>query len=267
MRKVRKVLQKNRKKCSKFRDISFFCYNGGGMENRVEQDNRNLIAFWDKTLALTQEDRQAGQGAGADGWKEEAPSSKLFDAAASLGKKKKVLDYGCGSGWAGIIAEKSGCPCVVAVDVAQGGVESAKFHAELYKVAGSMQIDLVRPDWLSTVPAGTFDGLVCSNVLDVVPTETAMYIIREFSRIVTDDADLVIGLNFHLSREKAADRGIVLEDGNRLYSDGVLRLVSRSDEEWESLFAPYFAVRSLEYFAWPGEKTETRRLFRLSKKG
>lgn len=235
------------------------------MENRVEEDNRNLIAFWNKTLALTEEDRQAGQGAGKDGWREDAPSQKLFDAAASLGKKKKVLDYGCGSGWAAIIAAKSGCPCVVAVDVAQGGVESARFHAELYNA--NMQISLVGPDWLSSVPAGTFDGLVCSNVLDVVPTETALYIIREFSRIVTDDAEIVIGLNFHLSKEKAAARGIELEDGNRLYSDGVLRLVSRSDEEWESLFSPYFAVRSLDYFAWPGEKTETRRLFRLSKLG
>ena len=49
--------------------------------------------------------------------------------------------------------------------------------------------------------------------------------------------------------------------------DGVLRLVSRTDEEWARLFSPLFEVESLEHFAWPGEKEERRRLFRLRGRG
>ena len=230
-----------------------------------KNDDQVLIEFWDKALALSEEDRQACQEEEAD-WRELAPSEKLFRAAESLGQKKKVLDYGCGNGWAGIIAAKSGCPDVTAVDVSAGPVEAAQFFAGLFGAGDRMQVRCEAPDWLAGVPAGTYDGLICSNVLDIVPPETAEAILREAARVVTADADVIIGLNYYLSPEKAAARGLELQDGCKLYVDGVLRLVSRSDGEWAEIFSPYFTVERLEYFAWPGEETETRRLFRLRKK-
>ncbi|MBQ2200982.1 MAG: hypothetical protein II412_00275 [Clostridia bacterium] len=47
--------------------------------------------------------------------------------------------------------------------------------------------------------------------------------------------------------------------------NGVLRLVSRTDAEWEAIFAPYFSVERLAYYAWQGEEEKTRRLFFLKK--
>ena len=232
----------------------------------AEQDNKTLKAFWDKAFTLSEEDKAEEGKSGPEGWKEQAPSQKLFDAARSLGQKKKVLDYGCGSAWAGIIAAKSGCTDVTAVDVVPGAVTAAEFYASLYGAAENMQIACVAPDWLSSVPPETYDGLFCSNVLDVVPPETAEDIIRETARIATPDASVIIGLNYWLSPERAAERGIELIGGNRLYVDGVLRLVSRTDEEWERIFSPWYAVEKLEHFAWPGEAKETRRLFYLRKK-
>ena len=76
---------------------------------------------------------------------------------------------------------------------------------------------------------------------------------------------MVIGLNYFLSSEAATARGMELTDGNRLYIDGVLRLVSRTDEEWAQIFSPRYTVEQLEHFAWPGEQTEARRLFYLRK--
>ena len=122
------------------------------------------------------------------------------------------------------------------------------------------------PEWLKTVPADTYDGIICSNVLDVVPPETAAEILRELARISTDDASVIIGLNFYLSPEAAAQRNMNLADGNRLYVDGVLRLVSRSDDEWKKEFKSFFSVERLEHFAWPGEEKEIRRLFYLKKR-
>ena len=66
--------------------------------------------------------------------------------------------------------------------------------------------------------------------------------------------------------EAATERGMELADGRALYIDGVLRLFSRTDEEWAEVFSPYFTVEQLEHFAWPGEAAERRRLFRLKKK-
>ena len=55
------------------------------------------------------------------------------------------------------------------------------------------------------------------------------------------------------------------EDGCRLYVDGVLRLVSRTDEDWTARLAEHFTAEGPDHFAWPGEKAETRRLFILRK--
>ena len=201
-------------------------------------DNRNLIDFWSRSYSLPEQEMEQARLAGPGDWKELAPSEKLAQAACVLGDRRKVLDYGCGSAWAGILAAKSGCRDVTAVDAAEGSARAARFYAELF---------------------------ICSNVLDVIPPETAEGILREAARVVTRDAAVIIGLNYWLSSEAAEARGLALRDG-RLYVDGVLRLVSRSDEAWEAVFAPFFAVEKLEHFAWPGEAKETRRLFYLRKR-
>ncbi len=225
----------------------------------VERDNRTLIDFWDHALALT-EAQQAGD------WRDLAPSEKLFQAARSLSRRKKVLDYGCGTAWAAIIAAKSGCADVTAVDAAPGAVQAARLCAAGYGVADRIRFDCAVPGWLRYVPSGMYDGWFCSNVLDVIPPETAEEIIRESARVTVRDSSVIIGLNYYLSPEAAAARGLALADGRRLYVDGVLRLVSRTDEEWTQVFSPWYTVERLEHFAWPGETVESRRLFWLRKR-
>lgn len=234
------------------------------MDDRISAENRRLIEFWSSAFAMSEEDRKKYLD-DPDGWKKNAPSEKLYHAAASLGQREKILDYGCGSAWAGIIAAKNGCPDVTAADVSQGSIRAAEFFTNLYGVTGQVHTELVSPDWLSSVPDGTYDGLFCSNVLDVVPDETSMQIIKEASRIVTSGSPVIIGMNYWVSPEKAEEKKLELQDGNKVYVNGILRLVSFSDEEWTDRFSPFFTVEHLDHFAWPGEKEETRRLFFLRK--
>lgn len=236
------------------------------MEERIKRDNETLVAFWDQAFFLPEEAREAARQEGAGNWQEMAPSEKLLRAACGLGNRKKVLDYGCGNGWASIAAAKSGCPDVTAADAAPHAAEMAGFLAELFGVSERVHPVCSAGDWLKAVPAETYDALICSNVLDVVPPETAEEILRELARVVTADAQIVVGLNYYLAPESAAEKGMELTDGRLLYQDGVLRLVSRTDEEWAALFAPYFTVEILEHFAWPGESEERRRLFRLRRR-
>ena len=235
------------------------------MGEMISQDDKTLIEFWDKAFVLSEEELAEESKADTEGWKEIAPSKRLFEAACLLGQRKRVLDYGCGSAWASIIAAKSGCTDVSAADAAPGAVKAAEFYAKLYGVEDRVNAFCVGTDWLKAVPDESFDGFICSNVLDVVPSETAEAIIRGAARVVTPDALVLIGMNYYLPPEAAAEKGLKLEGGMRLYVDGVLRLVSRSDEEWTQIFAPWFAVEKLEHFAWPGETKETRRLFYLRK--
>ena len=235
------------------------------MTERTAQESQTLISFWDKAFAMSEEEQKQVLEGEMEDWKDLAPSEKLFKAACALGQRKKVLDYGCGNAWASIIAAKNGCEDVMAVDAAHGAVQAARLYAERYGVSYHVKTECATANWLQSIPAGTYDGLVCSNVLDVVPPDIAEAIIRELARVTAPGGIVIVGLNYYLSPEVAAAKGLELVDGNRLYIDGVLRLVSRTDEEWAHIFSPWYTVEKLEYFAWPGETKETRRLFWLRK--
>ena len=234
-------------------------------QENAEQDNLTLINFWNQAFTLS-EGQKAQILNQREDWKELAPSEKLFLAAHSLGRREKVLDFGCGTAWAAIIAAKGGCHDVTAIDAAPSAVQAARLYAVRYGAADRIRFECADADWLKSVPSETYDGIFCSNVLDVIPPKTAGEIIRETARIMKQDGSMIVGLNYYLSPETAAARGMELAEGIRLYMDGVLRLISRTDEEWAEFFSPWYDVEKLTYFAWQGEASETRRLFLLKKR-
>ncbi len=228
--------------------------------------NKEIARFWNEAISLPADYKDKAKEIVVHGHHALAPCEKLFVAVAELGRCDRVLDFGCGSGWASIIAAKEGCPHVDALDVGENPAHVTRYYSELFEVENAVFTRPIAGGYLSLLPPKTYDGLICSNVLDVVPQETAEGIIAEFARLVKDDANVIVSLNYYLSPEDAKRRGIDLVDGEYLFQDGVLRLHSLSDEAWMKLFAPYFEVAHLNYFAWPGEQRETRRLFHLKKK-
>jgi len=184
----------------------------------------------------------------------------------SLGTRKRVLDYGCGEGWASIIAAKSGCKNVTGAETAENAVEMAKFYVNLFGVEKDVEVKHISEQWITEIPAESFDGIFCSNVLDVVPEEVAETILENFQRIAEEDASIIIGMNYYMEPKDNEERSIRVKNGKYVYLNEVLRLVSRTDEEWTEILSRYFVVEKLEYFSWPGEDTERRRLFYLKKK-
>lgn len=89
------------------------------MNEKLLQDNKNLVEFWDGAFTIPEEEKQAIRESGLSSPDEMAPSEKLLKAAAGLGAKKKVLDLGCGNGWAAAAAAKNGCGDVTAADPAR----------------------------------------------------------------------------------------------------------------------------------------------------
>ena len=231
----------------------------------IKNTNDNLIKFWDSAITLTKEDKEQLKEVKDLDCSSLAPSEKLYNAVQSLKDCKHILDYGCGNGWASIIATKSGCPHVTAVDVIPNGVEATKAYAEAFGVDKQIMPMLVSTSWISKARDESFDGLVCSNVLDVVPLETSKEIIKETARMLTKGAKAIIGLNFYFPKEALQARNMELVDDKYLFMNNVLRLTNLSDDEWKELLSPYYEIEKLEYFAWPGESKETRRLFHLRK--
>lgn len=226
----------------------------------------NLVEFWNQAIVLDEEYKKEVLEASDFHVSGIAPSEKLYLAVKELGACKKVLDYGCGTGWAACAAAEAGCNDVLAVDLGENIIEYAKFHTERFHLQEKVKTQLVNASWIKSAPSSAFDGLVCSNVLDVLPLETSTEIIKEIARITISGATIIVGLNFYLSKEMAEARNMQLVDDMYLFVNDVLRLTSLSDDEWKNLFSPYFEVMKLDYFAWEGEPKESRRLFILKKK-
>ncbi len=200
-------------------------------------------------------------------WRNLASSDKLADIIINnLSDKKRVLDYGCGEGWAGIILKKSGCEEVTCVDAAENAVKLASFFRDIFKISEGFTAQCVSTDWIEKSPEAVFDGLFCCNVIDVVPEEAAENIIKNMARITTDDAVILIGMNYYIEPISCPEKNVEVRNKNELYVNGVLRMVSRTDDEWKKIFERYFNIDSVEYYAWPGEKEEKRRVFCLSRK-
>ena len=235
------------------------------MNQKIQKDYEKLLAHWNEVFRLTEEDKEELSKIpdNQEELKELAPSRKLYEAAVSLKDCSKVLDYGCGHGWAGIIAAASGCPFVTCADPAPNAIEMVECYAKHFHVEQQVHPLCISDSWLKEVPEETYDGFFCSNVLDVIPPEMAEDILGHAKRIIKKDSPVIVSLNFHMDPETMEKRGIVCKDGNLIYMDDVLRLVNYSDEEWMEILSRYFHIDHLEHFAWPGEEKETRRLFYL----
>ncbi|MCR5585662.1 MAG: class I SAM-dependent methyltransferase [Lachnospiraceae bacterium] len=233
-------------------------------------DYKKLVEHWNKVFQLTDEESEEGaqensESFGEEEMKQMAPSEKLFDAAVSLKDCSNVLDYGCGNGWAGIIAAKSGSGSVTFADPAENAIEAVKLYAKMFGISDRIKTVCIDEKWINTIEERAYDGLICSNVLDVIPPEMAENILKNTSRILKEGSRVIIGMNNYLSPDVAKEKGLEMQGGNMLYIDGILRLVSRTDEEWSEILGKFFKIERLEHFAWPGETKETRRLFYLTR--
>ena len=222
-------------------------------------DLERLVKYWnnafsyDGTMEVNKEE-----------YKNLAPSVKLYEAVAKLAKKNNILDYGTGHGWASIILSRENASNITAVDMAFNAIKMASNLALAYD-AKNINFKVIDETFINE-DKELYDGIVCSNVLDVIPLEVSKRILEYFNRVTTKDATIVIGLNYYLDLKDFKTNERTKIDPPYFYVDDVLRLTSKTDDEWIDFFSLYFKVEKLDYFAWPEEKEEKRRLFILSKK-
>ena len=232
----------------------------------MNDKNLKLQEFWNQVFLMDENAKnEIKNSVKEDDWLNLSPSDKLTEALKYLKDCENVLDYGCGNGWASIVAVKQGAKHVTAVDTSKNGIDALQFFANLFGLNNSLNAFPIDFDWLSNQKQDQYDGLVCSNVLDVVDEDTSNAIIKDLNKVLKEGSKIIIGLNYYISAERAKEKGIVFENGNELYVNGVLRLLNKSDEEWIKAFEKYFKLVKIDYFAWSGEEKETRRLFYLQK--
>lgn len=230
------------------------------MNNEIKADYKNSLDFWDSTYKKEFQDNTLENN---QNWQELAPSEKFIKALSIFSNCERVLDYGCGNGWGSIITAKLGCKHITAVDLVENAINFSFSNIKFYNLEEAIETSLITEDWLQKEETNKYDGFFCSNVIDVVPKEIANNILKEAARVIKPNSNLIISLNFYLDTSKPSSRPFELKNNNYIYRDGILRMVTRTDQEWNSIFSEYFNVEKLVHFSWPGEPIETRRLFYL----
>lgn len=233
----------------------------------MNSDYKSLKEFWNQNFILKEEDKKEILNSinKDEDYKDLAPSKKQYEILSLFEDKKKVLDYGSGSGWASIIMAKYNVKKVVSVDVSENSIELLKTYSKAFDTESLIEPIVIDENWLKTIRDESFDGFFSSNVVDVIPLEMAKEIIKESSRIVNKDAVVIYSFNYYIDPKEMEKRGCIVNPPY-IYINGILRLTSLTDDEWSNIFKEYFDIVDLSYFSWPGEKTETRRIFILKKK-
>lgn len=229
----------------------------------MQNDYEKLKDFWNSVLVVDEEETQKEleELDVERDWAMLAPSPKLLAAVESFKDRNKVLDYGCGTGWAVLAAANYGCRDVLGVDVSENAAKGTEFLARVFKVSDRVKVQHISDEWLSEEPAGKYDAIICSNVIDVLPPEVSEQILANLHRVASFGASVVIGMNAYAVPVNNPANKIEIKNENHLYVDGILRMVSRTDEEWSEILQKYFEIEKVEHFAWPGEKEERRRIF------
>jgi len=111
---------------------------------------------------------------------------------------------------------------------------------------------------------GSFDGIIVSNVLDIVPKDVENNILKELIRLLREDGLMFIKLNPDTTDEELKGYGLTQLQDDLYEEDGVLRLRKQSTNKWRQEFEKNFTIERYLEFPSPWQEGMNR-LFLLKK--
>jgi len=161
---------------------------------------------------------------------------------------KRVLDLGTGSGYCILSAALLGSKMSygLAIDPSLQAIE------KLDETLKNSNINLIETKVgthhdLSSIEDGSFDGVLSSNVLDVVPYETSEEMIAEISRLLKPKGLLMLKLNFYLTDDIIKRTNAQRIAHNTYAINGILRAHNLTTEEWVRRFSDFRLLKSATY--------------------
>jgi ubiquinone/menaquinone biosynthesis C-methylase UbiE len=189
-----------------------------------------------------------------------------FDACLRLfgEKTKRVCDFGCGTGdilfqYAQYYPDHSG----IGIDESETGILFANQTAKLsnYRNYRFMAGNI---DSLSGFNDEEFDGIILSNVLDVMPEKISDETVHALNRLLKDKGYWFIKVNPFYSNNEIKEMNYK-EIGMHMYvEDGVLRLRQESTLHWINAVHHLGRVERILEFEYPWQQG-LNRLFLVRK--
>ncbi len=209
--------------------------------NNSEELNKKLQSFWNEMFTKKQNNTIKLN---------EIKERTILDSYLKrLGRDaSQIIDFGTGSGYALFVAKALGknMQYGLGIDTSPHAIQLAQQFCEDEKID---DLEFICHDhtYLKRIPSNSFDGAICSNVLDVLPPDTTAIIIQELNRILKHNGKLLIKLNFYLTNELIEKLKMDLLGKNMYAINGVLRGVNYTTETWLSMFPNYKLIALDEY--------------------
>lgn len=167
--------------------------------------------------------------------KEEVTIESSFDKYLKIigDQSKRVIDIGCGIGTClmGSLCLGDKMTHGVGFDSSEHAIS---FANETSKLSGFNELEYITSDetYLDQLESNSFDGVICSNFLDVIPKELSDQIIKNIKRILKPKGLLLLKINFYLDEDKIEKFHMGKVEENTYEMNGVIRAYNLTTDEW-----------------------------------
>lgn len=190
-----------------------------------------------------------------------------FDACLHIFSQhaERVMDFGCGTGDILFQCAQYGHLFYgIGIDRSEVGIQFGKNMANLNHFR---QLDFVVGDvsHIVQMEEESFDGIILSNILDVMPKQNADAIMMELTRLLKKDGLMFIKLNPYETDNRLSELGLICFQDNLYEKDGFLRLRRLDTKEWINEFEHNFIIERYLEFPYPWQEGMNR-LFLLRKR-
>ncbi len=190
--------------------------------------------------------------------------SKLDEYLKEVADKcPKVLDFGTGSGRFIITAAmlSHGIKEGIGIDTSANGINFANGTS---KLSGLDNLNFIVGDHLSlrNYKENYFDGIICSNTLDVVPLKTSNEMIKELTRVIKPKGYFVLKINFYLNDALIKKINMEEVDKDTYTINGIMRGLNHTDKQWIDKFNEFELIKSDEFERIPNGPKDRVFMFR-----
>lgn len=160
----------------------------------------------------------------------------------------RVLDLGTGRGYCLLAAKLLGRNMTygLGIDPSINAINYLEETTKLSKIKG-LEFRVGSHKLLRSFEDGFFDGIVSSNVLDVVPRLTSNEMIQEITRLLKPGGLFVLKINFYLTKDLIEKIQMVEIADNTFTKDGVIRGLNFTSDAWIDKFKDFDLIQSGEY--------------------
>ena len=150
------------------------------------------------------------------------------------------------------------------VDLSETGIQYARKMTSVnnYK---SLNFDIGDISYFDSYEEGSFDGIILSNVLDVMPKDVAVKTFNRLTDLLSPKGLMFVKLNPYYDKADMAEWGMTQIKDNLFEEDGVLRYRELDTASWKQSFEKSYNILRYLEFPYPWQEGMNR-LFLLEKR-